>query len=107
MVGKEVTLPLYIKPVFLILGLIGLLLILYIAQGIIVPLVFAILISILLHPVVNFFVRLRINRLIAIIITMTLTFLIIGAFGALLFSQASRFSESWPVLVDKFTLIAQ
>jgi predicted PurR-regulated permease PerM len=104
-IGKELVLPLYIKPVFLILGLIGLVLILYIAQGIIVPLVFAILISILLHPVVNFFVRLKINRLIAIIITMALTFLIIGAFAALLFSQASRFSDSWPVLVEKFTQI--
>jgi predicted PurR-regulated permease PerM len=103
--SKELTLPPYIKPVFLILGLIGLLFILYIAQGIIVPLVFAILISILLHPVVNFFVRLKINRVIAIIITLALTFLIIGAFGALLFSQASHFSESWPVLVEKFTQI--
>ena len=67
MIGKEWNLPLYIKPVLLIIGLIGLLFILYIAQGILIPLVFAILISILLHPVVNFFVRLRINRLIAII----------------------------------------
>jgi predicted PurR-regulated permease PerM len=102
-IGNECKLPLYIKPVFLILGLIGLVVILYIAQGILIPLVFAILISILLHPVVNFFVRLKINRVIAIIITLSLTFLIIGAFGALLFSQASRFSESWPQLVDKFT----
>jgi predicted PurR-regulated permease PerM len=101
--GNELKLPLYIKPVFLILGLIGLVLILYIAQGILIPLVFAILISILLHPVVNFFVRLKINRVIAIILTLALTFLIIGAFGALLLSQASRFSESWPLLVDKFT----
>ena len=105
MIGNELKLPLYIKPVFLILGLIGLVLILYIAQGILIPLVFAILISILLHPVVNFFVRLRINRVIAIFITLLLTFLVIAAFGALLFSQASRFSESWPILVDKFTLM--
>jgi predicted PurR-regulated permease PerM len=103
--GNEFKLPLYIKPVFLILGLIGLVIILYVAQAIIIPLVFAVLISVLLHPVVTFFTRLKMNRLIAIIITLTLTFLIIGAFGALLFSQASRFSESWPQLVDKFTQI--
>ncbi len=36
---------------------------------------------------------------------MALTFLIIGVFATLLFSQASRFSESWPVLVEKFTQI--
>jgi len=34
---------------------------------------------------------------------LTLTFLVIAAFGLLFFSQASRFSESWPILVDKFT----
>jgi len=104
-IGKEFTLPLYVKPVFLILGLIGLLFILYIAKGILVPLVFAVLISILLHPVVSFFVRLKVNRIIAIILTMVLTFLIIGALGALLISQASRFSESLPALVEKFTQI--
>jgi predicted PurR-regulated permease PerM len=63
------------------------------------------IIATLLHPVVNFFVRLKLNRVVAIVITLILTFLVIVAFGALLFSQASRFSESWPVLVDKFTAI--
>lgn len=103
MIEKNLKLPLFIKPVFLIIGLLVLLVILYLAQGIIIPLVFAILIAILLHPVVQFFVRIRINRIIAIIITLFLTFLVIAAFGTLLFSQASRFSESWPLLVDKFT----
>jgi predicted PurR-regulated permease PerM len=78
---------------------------LYIAQGIVVPIVFAVIIAILLQPVVNFFVRIRINRVVAIVITLILTILIIVAFGAFLFSQVSRFSESWPVLVDKFTII--
>ncbi len=77
----------------------------YIAQNIIVPLVFATIFAILLHPVVNFFVRRKINRVIAIVFTLLLAFSIIAAFGGFLFSQASRFSESWPVLVDKFTLI--
>jgi predicted PurR-regulated permease PerM len=36
---------------------------------------------------------------------MVLTFLVIAALGALLLSQATRFSESWPLLVDKFTQI--
>jgi predicted PurR-regulated permease PerM len=100
---KELKLPLYAKAIFFIIGLCALLAILFIAKGIIIPLVFAIIIAIVLHPVVNFFVRLRINRVVAIIITLFLTLLVIAAFGALLFSQASRFSDSWPVLVDKFT----
>jgi predicted PurR-regulated permease PerM len=76
---------------------------LYIAQSIIVPLIFATIIAIVLLPVVNFFVRLKINRVVAIVITLFLTFLIIAGFGAFLYSQVSRFSESWPTLVDKFT----
>lgn len=75
----------------------------YIARSILIPLVFAIIVAIVLHPIVNFFIRRRINRVIAIIITLFLIILIIGAFGGFLFSQASRFSESWPLLVDKFT----
>jgi predicted PurR-regulated permease PerM len=47
-------------------------------------------------------VRLRVKRLLAIIITLTLTAITIAAFGGLLISQAVRLSDSWPVLVDKF-----
>ena len=78
---------------------------LYIARSIVVPIVFAVIIAIVLHPVVNFFIRRKINRVIAIFLTLLLTFIVIGAFFALLFSQASRFSESWPLLVNKFTAI--
>jgi predicted PurR-regulated permease PerM len=102
---EKLKLPLYAKASIFVIGLIALLAILYIAKGIIVPVVFAIIIAIVLHPVVNFFVRMKINRVIAIAITLFLTFLVIGAFGFLFFSQASRFSESWPILVDKLTEI--
>ncbi|MDF1551248.1 MAG: AI-2E family transporter, partial [Bacteroidales bacterium] len=73
------------------------------ARQIIVPLVFATIIAIVLHPLVTFFVRIRVNRVVAIIITMLLTFIILAGFAIFMFSQASRFSESWPLLVDKFT----
>jgi predicted PurR-regulated permease PerM len=98
-------LPFYLKATILLIGLFALVTILYIAQSIIIPLVFAIIISILLHPVVNFFIRRRINRLFAIIITIVLAFIVIASFGGLLISQASKFSESWPLLVEKFTSI--
>ena len=105
MINKDIKLPFYAKVSIFIIGLFTLFAILYIAQGIIIPLVFALIISIVLHPVVNFFVRIRINRIVAIIITLLLTFIVIAAFVALLFSQAVKFSESWPVIVDKFTVI--
>ncbi|MBE0677662.1 MAG: AI-2E family transporter, partial [Bacteroidales bacterium] len=72
-------------------------------RSILVPIVFATILAIVLHPVVNFFVDKRINRVVAIIITLFLTFLIIAAFGALLLSQATRLSDSLPFLADKFT----
>jgi predicted PurR-regulated permease PerM len=101
--GEDLKLPFYGKVTIFLVGLIALLAILYIAKSIIIPLVFAIIIAIVLHPVVNFLVRIKINRVLAIVLTMLLTFLVIAAFGAVLFSQASRFGESWPILVEKFT----
>ena len=102
MIDKELQSSFYAKAAIFFVGLFALLAILYIAQGIIIPLVFAIIIAIVLNPVINYFVRKRINRVVAIIITLFLAFLFIAAFGALLFSQASRFSKSWPVLVAPF-----
>lgn len=105
MIIKEVKLPLYVKVVFLFIGLFAIITGMYIAKSLIIPLVFALLIAILLNPVVNFFIRIRTNRVVAIVITLFLTLIVLAAFGALLFSQVSRFSESWPALVDKFTLM--
>jgi predicted PurR-regulated permease PerM len=102
-IKKESEIPFYAKATIFLIGIFAFLTILYIAKGIIVPLVFAIIIAILLNPVVNFFVRKRINRVFSIVITLLLTFLVIAGFGAFFFSQASRFSESWPLFVDKFT----
>jgi len=100
---QEIKLPFYAKISIFLIGLIAFVAILYIAQGIIVPLVFAIIFAIVLHPVVNFFVRLRIHRVVSIVLALLLTTIALAALVALLFTQASRFTESWPVLVDKFT----
>jgi predicted PurR-regulated permease PerM len=102
---EELKLPFYAKATIFIIGFFALFAFLFLAKNIIVPIVFAVIIAIVLHPVVNFFVRLKINRIIAIAITMLLTFLVIAAFGSVLISQATRFSESWPVFVQKFTTI--
>ena len=105
MIDKELILPFYAKATIFLIGIIALFTILYIAQTIIIPIVFAIIIAIVLHPVVNFFVRIKINRIIAITLALFLTYLVIAALGELLFSQAIRFSDSWPILVIKFTAL--
>jgi predicted PurR-regulated permease PerM len=102
---KKSILPFYAKAGIFFVGLSALLLILYVAQGIIVPLIFSFIVAILLHPVVNFFIRLRINRFFSILITLLLTVMIIAGFIALIYTQAVSFSDSWPVFVKKFTEI--
>lgn len=103
MINRELNLPLYAKASLLCIGAVAFTAILYLAQNIIVPLIFATIIAILLSPVVTFLVKHRVNRIVAIIATLLLAFTIIIVFGALLISQAVRFSESWPLLVDRFT----
>ncbi|RIH63428.1 AI-2E family transporter [Mariniphaga sediminis] len=105
MIKKETRIPISIKAPLVFIGIFAFFTVLYIAKSIIIPLVFATIIAIILHPVVNLFVRIKINRIVAILITLLLTFLVIAAFGALLTTQASRFTESLPKLVDKFTEI--
>jgi len=99
----KLKLPLYIKASVFVVGLCALTAILYIGKGIIVPVVFAVIIAIVLHPVVSFFVKIKINRVVGIIITILITFLVIASLGALIISQAGRFSDSLPGLIDKFT----
>jgi len=95
--------PFYLRVTIFFIGFIALISILYIARGIIIPIVFAVLVATLLQPVVKFFIRLRMKRLLAIILTMVLAFLLILGFLSILISQAVNFSDSLPVLVDKFT----
>jgi predicted PurR-regulated permease PerM len=100
---KEFKVPFYAQATLIIIGLFALITILYIGRSIIVPFVFATIISILLSPAVNFFVRIKINRIIAIAITLLFTILVIASFSTLLIAQMSRFSESLPLLAEKFT----
>ncbi len=105
MPGEEIKLPFYAKITFFLVGLFAVVAILYIARGILVPVAFAIIIAILLHPAVSFFVGLKINRVVAIVITSLLAFLVIVAVGTLLVSRLSSFFNDWPALVEKFTNI--
>jgi len=105
MIFKNSILPIYAKAGIFFVGLSALLALLYIAQGIIVPLIFSFIIAVLLHPVVNLFVRFKINRIISIILTMLIALIIIVGFSIFIYNQAANFSDSWPILVKKFTLI--
>jgi predicted PurR-regulated permease PerM len=102
---NEIKLPFYVKAILLLIGFIALLTLLYFAKGIILPLIFATIIAIVLHPVVNFLVKKKINRVAAVVITLSLIIILVAGIGTLLFSQVARFRDSWPLLVDKFAVI--
>lgn len=105
MISTKVNLPDYAKISLILIGLIAFFAIIYIAKSIILLLTFAVIIAVVLHPMVNFFVRLGVNRVLSIVIVLLTAFIVIGLFAALIFSQVIRFSESWPLLVDSFTEI--
>ena len=105
MASRQPHLPLYVKATVIFIGVLALLAMMYIARAIIVPFVFAVILAIVFHPVVRFFLRLKFPRVIAIIVTLFLAFLVLAACGVLLYSQARRFAESWPMLVERFTAV--
>jgi predicted PurR-regulated permease PerM len=105
MTDEKLKIPVYAKAAIFLIGIFAFFTILYILKGIVVPLVFATIIAIVLHPVVNFFVKIRVNRVFAITITLLLTFLVLAAFGGLVISQANRFSATWPYLVERITAL--
>ncbi|OGS69863.1 MAG: AI-2E family transporter [Flavobacteria bacterium RIFCSPLOWO2_12_FULL_35_11] len=101
--NESFNLPFYVKTTILLIGIFAFVSMLYIAQDIIVPLIFSVMIAILLYPIVNFFVRMKINRVIAIIFTLFLTILITASLTAFLFNQANIFADSWPIMIEKFS----
>ena len=105
MIDKDLKLPFYVKTTICFVGIFALISMLYITQFIVVPLVFAIIIAIVLSPIVDFFVRKKINRNLSIVLAIFLAFLLILGLGALIISQFSQLSESWPALVDKLTTV--
>lgn len=105
MSDNKLIFPFYAKTTIFFVGLFAFITMLYIGQSIIVPLLFALIIAVVLQPVVNFLVRLHFNRIVAIMISIFITIILIAGLGILLYSQAIRFGESWPVLVEKMTLL--
>jgi predicted PurR-regulated permease PerM len=57
--GNDLKSSSYVKAATILIGLFALFTLLYIAGGIIVPLIFSVIIAVLLHPVVNLFVKVK------------------------------------------------
>ncbi len=88
--------PFYIRLTFTLLSLIAIVAILYVGQGIIIPLVFSLLFAILLGPMVTFFKkRLRFPNIVAIIFSLLIS--VCAVLGTLLFVswQVSDIINDW------------
>ena len=105
MINTDYKIPFYAKATIILIGILALFTVLYIAQGIIIPLLFALIIAVVLHPAVNLLVRIGIKRVLSIIIIILFSFIVFASICILLYSQANKLSESWPLLSEKFTLI--
>ncbi|HLN21759.1 MAG TPA: AI-2E family transporter [Bacteroidales bacterium] len=98
---RYVKLPFYAKASLLILGIFTFGSMMYVARQILVPIIVAVIVAILLHPVKNFFMRLKLGRVASIIITITIAFLLVAGLGLFIVLQFSRFTETFPALVGK------
>ena len=98
-------LPFFVRVTMFLIGLYVFVSMLYLGQNIVVPLIYAIMVSILISPVVNFLVSKRFNRAIAISIVLLITLLVVGGLIALLASQASLFHSAWPKLIEKLQVL--
>jgi predicted PurR-regulated permease PerM len=95
-------LPFYAKASLLLIGLYVLINILSIAQGIILPIVYAIIFAISISPAVDFLVKKKVNHALAIGSVLVIAILLVSGLVALLSAQASLLSDAYPQLVLRF-----
>ena len=103
----KLQLPAYLKFSQLLTGIIALVVILYVGQGIILPLVFAVFIAIVLNPLVNRLQRLGMNRVLSIIITLLVTLSLFTFLTWFISYQISGFVDTLPALEKNMTVLYQ
>ncbi len=98
-------LPFFHRSAQVLLALIAFTFVMYIGQEIIVPLVFALVLAILLNPVVEFLVRHKWKRVIAISVAVLLLVIVVMAIMYFVAVQVAHFRDSLPQLREKAGLL--
>jgi predicted PurR-regulated permease PerM len=93
--------PFYLKTTVILLGLFLITYILYCLRPILVPLAFALLLSVLLNPLTALFERWGLKRVLAISLAILIALIAILAIGYFLFMEVRNFSNHWSVFKDK------
>jgi predicted PurR-regulated permease PerM len=97
--------PHYQKLSLILLGLVALFHALSAVQGILVPVLFALLLAMLLNPVVNFLTRKRLPRILAIALCVILAMIALAGMSYFIVTQAAQFSETLPQLKQKLGVL--
>ncbi|SEN37085.1 Predicted PurR-regulated permease PerM [bacterium A37T11] len=101
------TIPFYIKVPMILLGLYLFFYLLFLLQDIMVPFIFSGLIAILLNPVFNRLQKWKVNKIVAILLTILLAVLLVSGVLFFLSSQIAQFGEMLPQLRDKLLSLSK
>src|SRR6218665_104177 len=100
-VSAHQTFPFYIKAPMIIIGIYLFFYIMSLLQDIIVPFAFAGLIAVLLNPLYNKFQKWKVNKIVAILLTIFIAILVLAAVLLFLSSQIAQFGAMIPQLKAK------
>lgn len=98
--------PAWLKGTVILFGLVLIFVILSYGKFILMPLAFAALIAMLLEPVSQWLERLKLNRVVSIIVSMILLFVVLGGIISLLSIQLVQFADRLPEANQKIQAIS-
>ncbi len=95
--------PFYFKATVTLFGTMLFVYMLFVLKGILIPLAFALMISILLNPLVNKLQQKKVPKIFAIIIALLFAILVVAGIMVFVSSQMVKFSSNMPALQQKFS----
>lgn len=98
--------PAWLKGTVILFGLVLVFVILSYGKFIMMPLAFAALIAMLLEPVSQWLERLKLNRVVSIVVSMILLFVVLGGIISLLSIQLVQFADRLPEANQKIQAIS-
>ena len=99
---KNFNIPFYAKAALVSISVFAFGYLLFIGQEIIIPIIYATMMAILLNPFVNFLVRKKMNKPVAIAVAVGLAIVAVTALFYVISTQMAIFSETYPQLKAKF-----
>ena len=99
---ESIKLPFYAKGAFLLIGFYLLLYMLSIGQEIILPILYAAIITVLLSPMVDFMVKKKVNRILAVSLLLIISSLVFSALLVFIAWRITELDADLPELISKF-----